>query len=52
MHESIYVDYSVRKDPDFIDAVEFFYSYNEIEIEDDASGIYDEPIESDYLSWK
>ena len=52
MNESIYVDYSVKKDSDFITAMEFFYSYNEIEVENDALGINDEALEYSYLSWK
>ena len=46
------MDYSVHKDPNFIEAKDFLYSLNEIEIEDDASGIYDEPDEHNYLSWR
>jgi len=47
----IYVDYSVRRDPDFIDAKEFYYSINKMEIEEDTIGIWDEPEESEYISW-
>jgi len=33
----------VNKDPNFIEATDFMFSMNEIEVEDDATGINDEP---------
>jgi len=47
----IYVDYSVITDSNFIDTKEFSYSINEIELEDNNFGLYDEPKEYNYISW-
>jgi len=46
VHSLDYVDYSVRRDVDMIEAKEFYYSVNSMELEEDIIGLYDEPVEN------
>ena len=50
-YSEVYVDYDIRMDGNYKNAMEIFYSLNNIELSDDKIGIFDHEDEYSYLSW-